>query len=90
MAVLVSFFAKKEKLLEGRFCLLNQSGKIIFVEYGEVSQDLSVQLDAGGFQAVHEAAVAQAADTGTCVDTQDPELAEIASALFAALKRVLH
>ena len=35
-----------------------------FVRHGEVGEDLAIELDAGGFDAFHEAAVGQAVARG--------------------------
>ena len=42
---------------------------------GQVRQDLPIDLDAGQLEAVDQVGVVGAADTGTGVDTGDPEAA---------------
>src|SRR4051794_4835671 len=58
--------------------LLGKASERLRVAHGDVGQRLAVELDAGGLQAVHELAVAEALLAGGRVDAGDPEAAEVA------------
>lgn len=64
--------------------LFGQRSKTGCVVHGDVSQDLAIQGDAGLQQTVHEAAVAQAVDAGSRIDTGDPQRTEVALLLLTA------
>ena len=57
--------------------LLHDARKSGLVVHGDVRQHLAVDLDAGLADAVGELAVRQAALTGGCVDTRDPQRTEL-------------
>ncbi len=59
----------------GRLGKLGKRGHIIDCQ---ISQHLTVDLDAGLVQAVHHAAVAYAIDPRRGIDTRDPQAPEIA------------
>ena len=65
------------QLLGGEFCDLGKSGRI---RNGHFSQHFAVKLDTGQFKAVHESAVRQLVQSGSCVDPRTPELAEVSFA----------
>src|SRR6476619_1967098 len=56
---------------------LGQPTEGVRVAYGEVRQDLPVDLDAALLEARHETAVAQTVDPRGRVDARDPERAEL-------------
>src|SRR5260370_19997349 len=51
---------------------------------GDVGEDLAVEAVAGELEAVDEGGVAHAVDAAGCIDSYDPEGAELALLLFAA------
>jgi hypothetical protein len=55
------------------FRFFDQSGERYFVEYCDVSQDLTVDFNRGFFQAVDEFAVRNTVLTCCCVDTCNPQ-----------------
>src|SRR4051812_39562150 len=54
-----------------------------FIGHGDVGQDLAVEIDSGGLEAFHEAAVGEPVGAGGGVDARLPESAEIAFARLA-------
>ena len=62
---------------------LDEGGEGRGVVDGQVGQDLAVDLDTRGLEALDEAVVGQAVGAGAGVDALDPELAEVALALLA-------
>ena len=50
----------------------------------EVSEDLTVDVDAVGMEQTHELGIAETLKTGSCVNTLNPECAELTLLQFAA------
>ena len=69
--------------------LFDQCVKGSLVANRQIAQYLAVELDVGGFEALDEAAVADAGVAASGVQTNDPETAEIALLLPASGIRVL-
>src|SRR6185437_8430464 len=74
--------AGRQALGERRPRLLGEDGKGRRVVHGEVGEDLSIHLDAGLLEAVHEHAIAHVVLVRRGVDADDPEATELA--LFVA------
>ena len=64
---------------------LDERGEGRRVVDGQVGQDLAVDLDTRGLEALDEAVVGQAVGAGAGVDALDPELAEVALAFLRSL-----
>src|SRR4051794_34128359 len=62
---------------------LGESAEGLGIAHGDVSQNLAVQLHTGQLEPVHELRVAHAVELGGCVDTGDPQAAEVALAVAA-------
>ena len=64
------------------------------VSKSDLGQGLTVQIDIRLFQLAHEHAVADAVETGSCVDTLDPQAAELAflqlTTIIGVLKAFLY
>jgi len=58
----------------GKFCDLSKSLGIVD---GEIGEHLTIQLDSGFFEAIHEPAVGEAIRSGGRVDSGDPERTEV-------------
>ena len=56
----------------------------------EISEDLAVHVDAGGFETFDEAAVGEAQWTGGGAETRNPQTAEVATACFAVTEGIGH
>lgn len=59
------------------FYLLHYGLKGIWVVHGQIGQDFSVELNTIGFYLTHELGVGHAVLSCTCIDTGDPQSAEI-------------
>src|SRR5690606_24161280 len=67
----------------------NQSRKRCFFIHGQISQHFTVNFNHGFFQAIDELAVRQTVQTGTGVDTRDPQLTELTLTLTTVTVSVL-
>ncbi len=62
---------------ESSLGLLCQSCEALRIRDSDIGKDLTVELDAGLLQSVHESGVRHTVQTASSVDTCDPELSEI-------------
>ena len=76
-------------LVDGGLGALDERGERGRIADGEVGEDLAVDLDARGVQAVDEPAVADAVLAAGGVDPLDPQPPEVALAGAAVAERVL-
>ncbi len=76
-------------LCQSCFRFFDQSGERYFVEYSDVSQDLTVDFNRGFFQAIDEFAVRNTVLTCCCVDTCNPQLTELTFTLTTVTVSVL-
>src|SRR5690554_205495 len=67
---------KELKRSQGRFGLLNNSGKRLLLVHGQVSQNLTIAFNIRFLQASDQTAVRQTVCTGASVDTGNPQCAE--------------
>ncbi len=76
-------------LCQSCFRFFNQSGERYFVEYCDISQDLTVDFNRGFFQAIDEFAVRNTVLTCCCVDTRNPQLTELTLTLTTVTVSIL-
>src|SRR5260370_33055226 len=69
---------------ERRFCLRREAGKCSRVLYGDVGEDLAIQLHSTLLQSVDELAVTQTVQLGSRADTHDPDGAVLPLLLLAS------
>lgn len=71
------------------FGFLDNRSKGTLLVYSQVSQNLTVDFDVGLFQTSNKAAVGQTVDTGSSVDTCNPQSAELTLTLTTVTVRIL-
>ena len=67
---------KELKRSQGRFGLLNNSGKRLLFVHGQISQNLTIDFNIRLLQTSDQTAVRQTVCTGASVDTGNPQSAE--------------
>ena len=70
--------------LQSSLSLCNKCRESVLVGDGDLGKHLSVQIDAGELEAVHELRIVDAVELAACGDTGDPETTEIALSQAAA------
>ena len=84
MLLLLYLFCSSASTLLIVLCDLCERSKVSRIVDSEVSQHLAVDVYAGNFKAVHHLAVGKTIQACACVDTGDPEFAEISSSLTSS------
>ena len=58
-------------------CLLNDGLECLRLIHSQIGENLAVNLDTGFVQGTHQLRIGQAFETGSCIDTLNPECAEV-------------
>ena len=68
-------------------CNLSELCEALFISYSHISENLTVQINAGLLKTIHELAVGKTVQSCSCIDTSDPELTELTFSLLTTSVR---
>ena len=80
---------ERAKQSQGRFGLLNNSGKCLLLVHGQIGQNLTIDFYVSLFQTSDQTAVRQTVGAGTSIDTGNPQSAESALTVTTVTVSVL-